>query len=223
MWIRVPRDTPLEEMCELWSLIRKKGLQRKEMVNLCAKIWPRFKIDWPKEGSFEATDTAKVNLVIEQRGLWKHKPYILLWDEVSHNEQFHAAKQMVCRTKLRLREDQFEETMLVTQRSQSLPQRPAQPQTTPKVERENWRELRSAGIIQPGTPLAMKWSIQYIQAPLRAVPMSTPTGVVNKKVYPPFTTSDLLNWQEKTPCLHDDMEKVYQWFKTIFQLQTNMG
>lgn len=55
-----------------------------------------------------------------------------------------------------------------------------------------------------------------LQAPLRTVPVSTPTGVESRMVYMPFSTTDLLNWQEKTPRLRDDPEKVYQRFNTIF-------
>lgn len=115
---RVRRDTPLSEMVELWSIIRKKGLERTEMINLCTKVWPKFGVDWPKGGSFEPGDIIKVNRIIEKRGLWRQKRYVLLWDEVSSNERFHAAKQMICQTKLRqVEEEDFDELMWMTQGS----------------------------------------------------------------------------------------------------------
>lgn len=55
-----------------------------------------------------------------------------------------------------------------------------------------------------------------LQAHLRTVPVATPTGVESKMIYMPFTTTDLLNWQEKTPRLRDDVKKVHQRFSTIF-------
>lgn len=55
-----------------------------------------------------------------------------------------------------------------------------------------------------------------LQAPIRTVLVAIPTGVESRMIYMPFTTTDLLNLQEKTPRLRDDVEKVHPRFSTIF-------
>lgn len=64
-------------------------------------------------------------------------------------------------------------------------------QVTRQMGRQNAEESRR-------TPVPVRKSAKNttIQAPLRTVPISTPSGVENRLMYIPFTIVDLVNWQE---------------------------
>lgn len=98
---KIPSNTPLCDMYELWSEIRRKSLEWDKMINLCIKEWPKFGTDWPKNDSFELRDIAAINAVINYKGLWKQKPYLELWKDVSQNSEFRMAKQLLCKAKQR--------------------------------------------------------------------------------------------------------------------------
>ncbi|XP_044873330.1 uncharacterized protein LOC123370685 isoform X2 [Mauremys mutica] len=56
------------------------------------------------------------------------------------------------------------------------------------------------------------------QAPLRTIPVPTTDGEgVDHYVHVPFTTADLMNWQNTMPRLRDDPDVVHRRFCAIFQ------
>lgn len=57
---------------------------------------------------------------------------------------------------------------------------------------------------------------QDLQAPLRAYPVPTQGGHEMVFAHLPFSTNDLLNFQQSMPRLRDSPDVVYQRFKTIF-------
>lgn len=222
------------------SRLEPKGLKKTKLVNLCVSKWPKLGTHWPKEGSFDQEQITLVRRKLAQRNKWSELPYVTLWEAVGQNR---TKLQMLCKLSQNPGDDEVcEEIILWAQRQQPVRQQtpqmtddeqPVRQQTPQKPDdRKMDPEEKATQYIKDATQ-SMKEHVQEVEAstprstrrvtrqtqmmaPLREVPVSTPTGIESRIIYVPFSTTDLAHWRESMPRLRDNSEKVFKRFDTIF-------
>lgn len=109
-------------------------------------------------GSFSPRDIAKVKQIIKMKGLWKQMPYLLLWEEVSQQEQYQVARQMACRARQRPQPEEEEEDWLIKNQINGWLQQQDGDDSEGKREVENRGQAGKAKA-QIWTPKIKKWVV----------------------------------------------------------------